>query len=86
MIYIQHKGDWLELNKQQLSDFFKEGRLSMVYGRGENGTTTSVALDQEPIDTRGQCYSAWDEVWTAPATAWHTVWHAAVQKFESGTK
>lgn len=57
--------DGIEVTEEQIRVAFEAGKAVIVYGRGENCTTTSLALDGQHRDTRGECYSVWDEVWTA---------------------
>ena len=53
----------------QIRAAFDAGKARLIHGRGEGRTTTGLMLNGEDIDTRGQCYSMWDEVWTTtPAT------------------
>lgn len=47
---------------------FEAGQCVLVHGRADNHTSTGLMLDGRHFDTRGQCYSMWDEAWTtAPA-------------------
>lgn len=57
--------DGTEVSASQIKAAFEAGEAAIVYGRGENCTTTSLALDWQHRDTRGECHSVWDEVWTA---------------------
>lgn len=56
--------DGAEVTEEQVRVAFEAGKAVIVYGRGENCTTTSLALDGQHRDTRGKCHSVWDEVWT----------------------
>lgn len=48
----------------QIRAAFDAGKARLIHGRGEGRTTTGLMLNGEDIDTRGQCYSMWDEAWT----------------------
>ena len=44
------------------------GTARLVHSNGDVKTLTSLSLDGRDIDTRDECYSAWDEVWTTIPT------------------
>jgi len=56
--------DGTEVTPKQITEAFATGKARIIYGRGENRTTTGLLLDGVDRDTRGQCYSMWEEVWT----------------------
>lgn len=62
MIYVLQNGD--EVTAEQIKMAFAEGKAVLVHSNRENHTSTGLMLDGKHIDTRGQCYSMWDEVWT----------------------
>lgn len=67
MYYLQ---DGTEVTADQIREAFAEGKAVLVYTNGENHTSLGLMLDGNHRDTRGQCFSVWDEVWTAePKTA-----------------
>lgn len=57
--------DGTEVTKDQINAAFAEGRAVLVHGRAENHTATGLMLDGKHFDTRGQCFSMWEEQWTA---------------------
>ncbi|WP_025918224.1 hypothetical protein [Herminiimonas sp. CN] len=57
--------DGTEVQKDQIIEAVAAGKARIVYGRGEGKTTEALMLDGVDIDTRGQCHSMWEEVWTA---------------------
>lgn len=62
--------DGTRVTYYQITEAFSEGKARIIYGHGETCTTAGLMLDGIDRDTRGQCYSILDEVWTAvPATA-----------------
>lgn len=67
MYYLQ---DGTEVTADQIKAAFSAGQAVLVHGRRDNGTSTALMLDGQHRDTRGQCHSMWDEVWTrTPQTA-----------------
>lgn len=56
--------DGTEVSADQIKAAFAEGKAVLVHGRGEMHSTTGLMLDGQHFDTRGQCYSMWDETWT----------------------
>lgn len=64
--YFDHRGN--EVTREQIQHAFEAGTATLVHGRGEGKTVTALAFE-EIIDTRGACYSMWEEIWfTQPAT------------------
>lgn len=60
--YTLHDGS--DVTRQEIEKAFKEGRAVIIHGRAEGKTTSSLMLDGEHWDTRGECYSMWEETWT----------------------
>lgn len=56
--------DGTEVTAQQIREAYDAGKAVLVHGRRDGGSSTALKLDGEHIDTRGQCYSVWEEVWT----------------------
>jgi len=64
-----------DISYQQLSKLFDEKKVVMIYGYGEGCTTASVRIfdsaeEAEEFaeeDTRGECYSMWEEQWSEVA-------------------
>lgn len=61
-MYILHNGD--EVTLDQITSAFLAGNAVLVHGHAENRTVTGLMLDGKHYDTRGECYTVWDEVWT----------------------
>ncbi len=59
--YLQ---DGAEVTAEQIKAAFADGRAVLVHNNRENHSSTGLMLDGKHMDTRGQCYSVWDEVWT----------------------
>lgn len=72
-MYILNDGT--EVTTDQIKTAFASGNARLVHSNGNHHTATGLMLDGVEIDTRGQCHSVWDEVWTrVPASA-----HEALQ-------
>jgi len=56
--------DGTEVTIDQIREAFASGVAVLVHGRANWHNTTALRLDGLDVDTRGECYSAWDEVWT----------------------
>ena len=56
--------DGTEVTTKQISEAFKLGKAVLCHVYGDGKTLTSLMLDGEHYDTRGQCFSMWDEAWT----------------------
>lgn len=56
--------DGSEVTQEQIKLAFESGNAVLVHGRADGKTTTGLKLDGEHFDTRGECYSAWEETWT----------------------
>lgn len=61
-MYLLQNGD--EVMKEQIEEAFNCGDAVIIHTHGINKTNTGLMLDGEHIDTRGECYSVWDEVWS----------------------
>jgi hypothetical protein len=57
--------DGTEVTADQIKQAFANGKAVLVHGRAENHTSTDLMLNGEHFDNRGQCYSMWEETWTA---------------------
>lgn len=53
-----------EVSKDQISAAFAAGTAVLAHNNAENRTDTGLMLDGREYDTRGECYSVWDECWT----------------------
>jgi hypothetical protein len=56
--------DGTVVTRAQIEAAFVAGKARLVHGRRDNGTSTGLSLDGKDIDTRGECYNMWEEVWT----------------------
>lgn len=56
--------DGTQTTAEQVKTAFLDGLAVLVHGRADGGTATGLMLDGRHIDTRGECYSMWEEVWT----------------------
>lgn len=74
-MYILNDGT--EVSADQIKSAFASGNAVIVHGRAENRTTTSLMLDGRHYDTRGECYSVWDEQWTRTPGNSHDALQAA---------
>lgn len=62
-MYYTITGD--EITLDQIREAFAADKALLVHGyKIDGGISTGLSLDGEERDTRGECYSAWDEVWT----------------------
>lgn len=62
--------DGTEVSKGQIKAAFNAGQAVIVHGwRGDGQISASLRIDGLQVDSRGECYSAWEETWTlAPKT------------------
>ena len=62
--------DGAEVTMDQIKTAFNAGRAVTVHGwRGDGRISASLRIDGLQVDSRGECYSAWEETWTvAPKT------------------
>lgn len=56
--------DGTEVAESDIRNAFESGKAVLVHGRAEGHSSTSLMLDGRHYDTRGECYSVWDEAWT----------------------
>lgn len=56
--------DGTEVTREQIANAYAEGKARLCHGRRDGGTSTGLMLDGIDYDTRGECFSVWDEVWT----------------------
>lgn len=56
--------DGTEVTREQIEAAFTAGQARLINGRGDHYTNVSLMLDGKDFDTRGECYSMWDEAWT----------------------
>jgi hypothetical protein len=62
---LARKGGEIErVSQEDIEIAFEAGFCRLVCGRGENRTSTYISLTGEDWDTRGQCFSMWEESWT----------------------
>ena len=61
-MYILRDGQ--EVAKGQIEQAFAAGNAVLIHGHGDGKTVTGLMLDGRGIDTRNECHSMWDEVWT----------------------
>ena len=57
-----------EVTREQIEAAFEAGDAVFVHGRADGHNTTGLALDGKHFDTRGECYSMWEETWTSQPT------------------
>jgi hypothetical protein len=69
--------DGTEVTAEQIRQAYNAGNAVLVHGNRDNGTSTSLALDGVHCDTRDDCHSVWDEVWTAAPKTLNDALHAA---------
>lgn len=69
--------DGTEVTKDDITAAFATGRAVLIHGRGEGRTTTGLMLDGVQRDTRGECYSAWEETWTRSPSSLREALNAA---------
>lgn len=61
-MYILHDGS--EATRDQIAAAFETGKAVIIHARADHRTVSSLSLDGQQWDTRGQCASMWDESWT----------------------
>lgn len=81
MAYYISNGDAVTLD--QIKRAFESRQAVLVHGRKQNsGTSTCLSLDGVERDTRGECYSMSEEVWTTrPKTLGECLRYAYAQRF-----
>lgn len=60
--------DGTEVTAEQIKEAVELGKARIIHNRGNGSTTSALMLDGKDIDTRGQCHSVWEEVWTRVPT------------------
>ena len=62
--------DGTEVTMDQIKTAFTSSLAVIVHGwRGDGQISTGLRIDGLQVDSRGECYSAWEETWTvAPKT------------------
>ena len=61
-MYILNNG--VETTAEEITAAHKNGMTRLVHSHGDGKTLTSISIDGVDIDTRRECHSVWDEVWT----------------------
>ena len=56
--------DGTEVTLDRIRAAFTAGQAVLVHGNTDGGTSTALLLDGFEADTRDECYSVWEEVWT----------------------
>lgn len=62
MSYVLNDG--VKVTAQQIKEAYEAGKAVLVHARRDGGSSTGLMLNGEHFDTRGRCYSVWDEAWT----------------------
>lgn len=60
--YITIDGE--EVTKEQIQQAFAAGKAVLCHYRVDSGNPAALAIDGRQYDTRGECYSMWEEGWT----------------------
>lgn len=69
--------DGTDVTADEIRAAFSSGKATLVHSNGENRTKTGLMLDGKHYDTRGQCYSVWEEVWTTEPESLQEAFFAA---------
>lgn len=72
--------DGTAVTKDEIEEAFNAGLAVLCHGRGEGKTTTGLMLDGNHYDTRGQCFSVWEEAWTRTPKDINECWSAVGAK------
>lgn len=56
--------DGTEVTIDQIRTAFESKQAVLVHNNADNHTATSLMLNGKDLDTRGECYSVWEELWT----------------------
>lgn len=56
--------DGSRVTTEQIQQAIDAGMARIVHNRGDGSTTSALILNGCDIDTRGECASVWEEVWT----------------------
>ena len=75
MAYYTQDGN--EVSLDQIRAAFAEGKAVLVHGNRDGRSSTALMLDGKHRDTRGECCSVWDEVWTETPKTIHAALYAA---------
>lgn len=62
MYYVLRDGT--EVTIDQIREAFARGQTMLVHHNADNHTGTSLMLDGQEFDSRGECESVWEELWT----------------------
>ena len=65
-MYLDSDGS--EITLDEIKAAVRDGTARLIHSHGDGRTLTSLKLVCEDIDTRGECYSVWDERWTTVPT------------------
>ncbi len=74
-IYLLNDGT--ETTPEAIKAAFTAGNARLVHSHGDHHTKTGLLIDGVDRDTRGQCCSMWDEVWTRTPKDVHEALRAA---------
>jgi hypothetical protein len=58
--------DMRQVDGERIRQAFDAGKCRIVYSRGNHHTKQHLSLNGDDFDTRGECYSVWEEAWTHP--------------------
>jgi hypothetical protein len=66
-MYLTRDGE--TVTREQIQQAFEAGKARLVHGyrdasHGGSSVSTSLRLDGKDFDTRGECESVWEELWT----------------------
>ena len=66
-MYLTRDGE--TVTREQIQRAFEAGMARLVHGyhdasQGGSSVSTSLRLDGKDFDTRGECASVWEELWT----------------------
>jgi hypothetical protein len=56
--------DGSEVTESEIKTAHMSGDTRLVFTRREGKSSVSLMLDGKDIDTRNQCHSVWEEMWT----------------------
>jgi hypothetical protein len=63
-IITYYLADGTECTAAEIRAAFEAGTAVLVLGHADHTSSVGVMLDGKHFDTRGQCYSMWEEQWT----------------------
>ena len=61
-VYYLHDGS--EVTIEEVKQAHANGMTRLMHSHGDGQTETALSIAGQDIDTRGECYSMWEEVWT----------------------